>query len=78
VCSSDLFDRSMELKPEDAKAWAGKGSALKFMGNYEEAIECLEKFIELASGDISSQIEEAWAMIFDLKLLLSQKKGTDL
>ncbi|MGZ7109226.1 MAG: tetratricopeptide repeat protein, partial [Methanobacterium sp.] len=56
------------------KAWAGKGSVLKFMQRYEEAIQSLEKFIELAPPELAAQNQQAWTMIFDLKLLLKKNE----
>ncbi|MGB9937028.1 MAG: tetratricopeptide repeat protein [Methanobacterium sp.] len=67
------FNEALKLNPNDAKALAGKGSILKFKGEYKEAIECLEKFIKYAPPELAAQNEEAWAMIFDLRLLLQNK-----
>jgi len=63
----------LRLNPNNIMAWAGKGSTLRFMDKYEEAIECLEKFISLASSELSPQVEEAWSMIFNLKLQLNRE-----
>jgi len=36
-------------------------------------VDSLEKYIELSAGEYSPQVEEAWAVIFELKLLLKQQ-----
>lgn len=62
------FNHALNLNPDNAQAWAGKGSAHNFLGEYKKAIESLETFIKLASTDLSPQVEEAWALIFELKM----------
>jgi len=69
----ESFDKSIEIEPETPLAWAGKGSAHRFLGEIQEAVDSLEKYIELSAGEYSPQVEEAWAVIFELKLLLKQQ-----
>lgn len=74
----EAFDKAIEIDPGNTLAWAGKGSAHRFHGEYEEAVKSLEKYIELSAGEYSPQVEEAWAMIFELKLLLKQQGSKQL
>ena len=62
------FNRAIDLNQENVQAWAGKGSAHNFLEDYNEAINSLETFIKLASDNLSPQVEEAWALIFELKM----------
>ena len=42
-----LFDKALELDPEDAEAWYNKGASLPGLGRHEEAVRCLDKALEL-------------------------------
>ena len=68
------FNHALDLNPKNAQAWAGKGSAHNFLGDYSKAIESLETFIKLASNDLSPHVEEAWALIFELKMKAHERK----
>ncbi|MEM4657604.1 MAG: tetratricopeptide repeat protein, partial [Candidatus Methanosuratincola sp.] len=39
------FDLALEIDPENALAWAGKGIAFVNLGMYDEALECFDKAI---------------------------------
>ena len=71
----ECFNKALEINPENSNAWAGKGSIHKFQEEYEEAVHSLEKYIQLSLGENSPQVEEAWAMIFEPKLLLKQQES---
>jgi tetratricopeptide (TPR) repeat protein len=73
----ESFQRAIEINPDNAQAWAGKGSAHRFNGEYADAIESLEKFIKLASPALSPQVEEAWALIFELKMKIGEDNQQD-
>jgi tetratricopeptide (TPR) repeat protein len=45
------FDRVLEIEPEHAGAWNGRGICLKELGRYEEAIQCFNKVIALNPTD---------------------------
>jgi tetratricopeptide (TPR) repeat protein len=64
----ESFDKALEINSKNPQAWAGKGSSLGFLKQYQEAIECMERFIDLASALDSPQVEEAWAMILEWKI----------
>ncbi|MGO9386477.1 MAG: tetratricopeptide repeat protein [Methanobacterium sp.] len=74
----ECFNKALELNPENSKAWAGKGSVKRFLGDYKGAVKCLEKFIELNQMNPTPQVEEAWAMIFDLKMIIINQDSQDL
>jgi tetratricopeptide (TPR) repeat protein len=42
-----LFNRAIECDPGNVDAWYGKGSALYFLGEYEEAAQAYEEVIRL-------------------------------
>ncbi|OPY28637.1 MAG: lipoprotein NlpI [Methanobacterium sp. PtaU1.Bin242] len=71
----ESFNKALKINPENYSAWAGKGSVLRFLEDYKEAVRCLEKFIEVNAGNPSPQIEEAWAMILELKILIQNEKS---
>jgi tetratricopeptide (TPR) repeat protein len=50
------FDRALEIEPESAVAWTGKGCCLACAGQPVEAIECFD----LALG-IDPEYAEAWS-----------------
>ncbi|MDP3065617.1 MAG: tetratricopeptide repeat protein, partial [Methanobacteriaceae archaeon] len=68
----DSFDRALKINPYNSQAWAGKGSALGFLEDYEEAIFCMERFMELAADSRAPQVEESWAMILEWKMKLNR------
>ena len=43
----DAFNKLIELNPQNASAWYGKGLVLNELGSYETAIDALNKSIEL-------------------------------
>jgi tetratricopeptide (TPR) repeat protein len=45
------YDKAIEIDPNYAGAWYGKGSALQKLKQYKEAIECSAKAIELNPND---------------------------
>jgi len=45
------FDRVLEIEPDHAGAWNGRGICLKELGRYEEAIQCFNKVIAINPGD---------------------------
>ena len=73
----ESFTKATELNPDNAQAWAGKGSAHNFLDEYPEAIGALERFIQLASATFSPQVEEAWALIFELKMKVAENRPTE-
>ena len=43
----EYYSKCLELAPNDKVAWFNKGYALNELKRYEEAIECLDKAIEI-------------------------------
>ncbi|HOC83844.1 MAG TPA: tetratricopeptide repeat protein [Methanoculleus sp.] len=44
------YDRALELDPYHADAWFNKGMSLRSIGRNIEAVQCIEKSIELYCG----------------------------
>jgi CheY-like chemotaxis protein/TolA-binding protein len=45
------FDRVLEIEPDHAGAWNGRGICLKELGRYEEAIQCFNRVIAINPAD---------------------------
>lgn len=45
------FERAISCDPQDAKAWAGKGSAIWELGRREESLDCFRKALALRPVD---------------------------
>lgn len=58
---------ALKINPRDDEPWYNKGVALKNLGIYEEAIECFERFIELASPQYASLVEQVKEIINQLR-----------
>ena len=43
----ECFDKVIEINPQDAKAYSGKGISLHGLGRYEEAIDCFDKVMQM-------------------------------
>ncbi len=41
------YDTALEINPEYAYLWNGKGNALYDLGRYDEAIRCYDKALEI-------------------------------
>jgi len=41
------YDKAIQINPDDAGGWYGKGLALKQMGRYDEAVNCYDKAIQI-------------------------------
>ncbi|MCM1327317.1 MAG: tetratricopeptide repeat protein [Bacteroidales bacterium] len=48
--SLPYFDRSLELE-ESHYSYGGKGKALRYLGRYEEALECLQRAIDIGGSN---------------------------
>ncbi|HZK71138.1 MAG TPA: tetratricopeptide repeat protein [Clostridia bacterium] len=48
----------MEINPQDADAWFGKGNALENMGKYEEATKTYRKAMEIEPHNINYGISK--------------------
>lgn len=46
-----FFDQALLLNQSDPDLWNYKGTALRSMGRYDEAIECFNKSLELDPRD---------------------------
>ncbi len=53
--SERVFQRALELNPNLAEPWTGKGIALRNVGKYRQALECHEKAIK-----INPKLAQAW------------------
>ncbi|MGB5963627.1 MAG: tetratricopeptide repeat protein [Coleofasciculaceae cyanobacterium] len=49
------YDQSLQIKPDDNKAWVNRGNALRHLGRFEEAIASYDKSVE-----IKPDKDEAW------------------
>ena len=45
--SIDTYDRAIDLNPEWALPWYGKGESLDQLGQHEDALEAYDKAVEL-------------------------------
>ena len=61
------YDRAIELKPDFADAWLSKGDSFGILGKDQDAIHCFEKFIECATPENASRIEEIQEIIDQMK-----------
>ncbi|MGQ0795002.1 MAG: tetratricopeptide repeat protein [Nitrosopumilaceae archaeon] len=50
----NLFEKALELYPDDNRLWNQKGVALRSLGRYNEAIECFNKSLELVPKDLDA------------------------
>lgn len=50
----NLFEKGLELYPDDNRLWNQKGVALRSLGRYNEAIECFNKSLELVPKDLDA------------------------
>ncbi len=53
------YDKAIELKPDYAGAWWGKGAALDRLGRHEEALKAFDKAIELKPDDADARYNRA-------------------
>ena len=49
-----LFEKALQLDPNDHNTWNQKGVALRSMGRYDEAVECFNKSLELEPKDLNA------------------------
>jgi len=61
------YDKSLEINPRHANAWHNKGNALRDLGKPREAIKCYERFIEFASPEYASPVEQVKQIINQLR-----------
>ncbi|MFB3056564.1 MAG: tetratricopeptide repeat protein, partial [Ignavibacteriaceae bacterium] len=49
----------LEISPYNSELWNKKGLLLNFAGNFEQAIECIEKALSLNPGDLDILIDKS-------------------
>jgi tetratricopeptide (TPR) repeat protein len=54
--SVKCYDKALDLAPDFAEAWKGKGDALSNQGKFESAVKCYNKALELNPDNY-----ETWA-----------------
>lgn len=58
----EYYDKEIELKPDDAKAWVNKGAALGRLGRREEAVKAFDKAIHLKPDDKMAWVNKGIAL----------------
>jgi tetratricopeptide (TPR) repeat protein len=48
------YDKTLELNPDDAKAWYNEGVALHKLGRHEETLQAYDKALELNPDDANA------------------------
>jgi len=54
-----LYDRAIEVDPENSEAWTRKAIALKALGRIREALDCVERAIDLSASPIAEELRES-------------------
>ena len=58
--SLNLFSKALELEPQNYNQWAGKAHLHKFLGEYDESINCFNEAISLCPTDeVNAQLYTA-------------------
>jgi tetratricopeptide (TPR) repeat protein len=50
----EIFEKALDLDPNNHEIWNQKGVALRSMGRYDEAVECFNKSLELVPKDLDA------------------------
>jgi tetratricopeptide (TPR) repeat protein len=53
------YDRAIEVDPENSEAWTRKAIALKALGRTREALECVERALDLSASPIAEELRES-------------------
>ncbi|BAP61440.1 hypothetical protein MMKA1_13230 [Methanococcus maripaludis KA1] len=56
--SIDLFEKAIQLNPEESKYWLMKGKALYNLERYEEAVDCYNYVINVIEDEYNKDV---WA-----------------
>ncbi|WP_231288456.1 tetratricopeptide repeat protein [Methanococcus maripaludis] len=56
--SIDLFEKAIQLNPEESKYWLMKGEALYNLERYEESVDCYNYVINVIEDEYNKEI---WA-----------------
>jgi tetratricopeptide (TPR) repeat protein len=59
--STELLDRALSLRPDNARAWVGRGLAMLNAGRAQEAALALDRGAELFGDHLGSWIASGWA-----------------
>jgi len=51
VGALSFFEQAMILEPNNPEIWNQKGSALRSLGRYDEALDCFNRALELEPSD---------------------------
>lgn len=54
-----LYDRAIGVDPENSEAWTRKAIALKALGRTREALECVERALDLSASPIAEELRES-------------------
>ncbi len=71
------FDRAIEIDPENASIWMGKGDALIRMGNYNESTKIYEKALVLADAATKDNPQDSRAWFVEGQILARQFKNDE-
>jgi tetratricopeptide (TPR) repeat protein len=54
-----LYDRAIEVDPENSEAWTRKAIALKALGRIRESLDCVERALDLSASPIAEELRES-------------------
>lgn len=54
-----LYDRAIEVDPENSEAWTRKAIALKALGRIREALDCVEHALDLSASPIAEELRDS-------------------
>ncbi|MBC2698140.1 MAG: tetratricopeptide repeat protein [ANME-2 cluster archaeon] len=54
----EVFEKAIEIKPDDFSAWYNKGNTLVNLGRYEDALEAFEKATEIKPDNLRAWINK--------------------
>ena len=58
----ECFTKAIDLEPNDAFAWKGKGMAFSDSGKYEEAVKCFDESTKLDPDDMDVWYRKGWTL----------------
>lgn len=56
------YEQAIEIDPDDAEPWQGKGSLLHTLGRLEDAIDAFDRAIQIDPDDAASWSSKGYAL----------------